>query len=113
MHGRHLGIAQGRQQRGQARDNKGNENAGPGHLHAHPGNDKNPGADDLGHADDHQIKAAEAAGQDHLAAAGRFVGGVKIFFVDQPLPCLDFHRHPLTSLPDDEPGAQQHEHGSG
>ena len=60
-HGRQFGIAQGRQGAGGSRQEEGEEQARAGDLDAHPGDHEDAGADDLGHPDDHEVQAGEAA----------------------------------------------------
>ena len=62
-HGGQFGIAQGRQGAGRPGQEEGEDDARAGDLHPHPGDDEDAGADDLGHPDDHQVQAGEAAAQ--------------------------------------------------
>jgi hypothetical protein len=63
QHGSQLRVTQSRQGAGRAGHQKGEDDAGSGDLHSHPGDDKDAGPDDLGHADDQQIHPAQGAAQ--------------------------------------------------
>ena len=61
QYGGQFGVTQGRQGAGPPGQEEGQDNAGAGDLYAHPGNNEDTGPDDLGHPDDHQVQAGEAA----------------------------------------------------
>ena len=83
-HGGQFGITQGRQGTGPAGQEEGEDDARAGDLHAHPGDDEDAGADDLGHADDHQVQAGEAAAQGGGAVFGRRAAVQRLFSQQAP-----------------------------